>query len=231
MKKYGIWIISFFIIIVILVALWFLKEPIASTYLSYKLKTNVTISSINVSKNKILIKNFRIQNPKRVKEIYAFISKDITVNYSFSNLFSTPSVVDTITLYDVTLNIECANPLCSKNNWTDIAGNISKKEKSKPSSQEYIIRKLVMRDLNVSIEGLGLNFTQNKQTHISYLEFDNISSKKGFPTGQLIAAIFKSAGLKDYLKGFFDTKNMIETIIDTFKGIGENSLEETIKSY
>jgi len=229
MKKYKGGFIAIFIIILIIVVLWIIKTPITAAYLSRKLKTDVRISNITVKSHNIIINGFKLKNPKKTKAEYAFITDKILINYSFSKVFSSPSIIDNILLENVNLNIACDNPLCTKNNWTTVINNINQKEK-KETKKELLIKKLVIKNMNVQITGLGLNFTKIKTSHISLIEFNNISSKNGFPTQQLITAIFRSAGLKDYLKGIIETKEKLEKIIKPFNGISDNSLEESLKS-
>ena len=49
MKKFKGWFIALFIIILIIIVLWVIKTPIAASYLSAKLKTDVSISNIGFS--------------------------------------------------------------------------------------------------------------------------------------------------------------------------------------
>jgi len=195
MKKFKGWFIALVIIILVIVVLWIIKTPLTASYLSNKLKTDVSISNMSVSSNLIQIKNFRLKNPRRSKNRYAFVAQSIEIRYSFSKLFNSPSLIDSILVKDVNLNIECANPLCTKNNWTTLVGNISDKEKRSASKKEYIIKELELNNMDVEILGMGLDFTRKKQSHIASIKFYNINSKTGFPTQQLIAAIFRSAGL------------------------------------
>jgi hypothetical protein len=229
MKKYKGWILVFFIIILTIFILWIIKTPLIASYLSKKLKTDVSISSIGISTNRIVINNFKLKNPPKTKSKYAFVTNRITFSYSFSKLFSSPTIIDNILLENINLDIECDNPLCTKNNWTTIVKKIDENEQKKKSEKEILIKKLVMKEMDVQIVGLGLDFNKTKTAHISHIEFNNINSKTGFPTQQLIAAIFRSAGLKDYLKGLLDTKGIFENVIDTFKGVSDNSLEESLK--
>ncbi len=232
MKKYSPWFIALFAIIVIVVALWVIKTPIIASYLSNKLKTDVSISNIAISTKKMTIKNFRIKNPRGSKNKYAFTAKNVDVNYSFSKLMSAPSIVDSILVQDINLDIECSNPLCTKNNWTSLIDNINAKEKKSVSKKEVILKTLSLKNMDVAITGLGLNFNKTKNTNVPSIEFSNISNKTGFPTQELIAAIFKSAGLTDYLKGILENQDFWEGVIKGFKEIGasDNSLEERIKT-
>lgn len=223
--KYFVFIL--FIIICIFIFLWLIKTPITASYLSKKLKTGVVISKVSIASKQIILDQFKLINPKKTKSKYAFLAKKIQINYLLSKLFSSPLIIDSILLENVNLNIECKNPLCTKNNWTTIVNNVNEKE-AKKNPKEIVIKKLVIKNMDVQITGLGLDFMKTKTTHIEEIELNNINSNKGFPTQQLITAIFRSSGLKDYLKGIMETKNMIENIIDTFKSVSENALKESI---
>jgi hypothetical protein len=229
MKKIKKWFLAFFLIILIIAVLWAIKTPIAASYLSWKLKTPVSISKVSIGSTQMIIEDFKLKNLKKTKSKYALIAKKIIINYSISEYFSTPSFVDKILMRDVNLNIDCDNPSCTKNNWTTIALNINEKEKK--DSKELIIKNITVENMDIQINELEL---QNKisTTHIAEMQFNNISSKKGFPTKQLIAAIFRSAGLKEYLKDIKDIldKGFFENILDTFKGVSDNALDECIKN-
>lgn len=209
MKKF----ISIVVIIVVaIVALWFIKTPIIAGILSSKLKTSVSIGDIFVTPSHITIKNFKIKNPTGFSG-YALRTKTIRVDYSMKKLFSSPSIIDKVLIDDINLDVECTNPVCSKNNWTGIMNNVSEKESKSKSDTEVIIRSFVMKDMKVQIGGMGLlGKTQTKT--LDHIEFNNINSKDGFPTQQLISAIFRSAGLKDYLKGLLEDGP--EGILKTF---------------
>jgi len=217
MKKTKGWIFVFLIAIVsILMLFWIIKTPLISSYLSNKLKTNVTLSKVSFSFKRMHIDNFKLKNTRKTKTKYAFIAKTIEINYAFPKLLSSPTVIDDILISNINLNIDCYNPLCTSNNWTEIVNNIRKKEeKTKVVKKEIIIKKLILKNMIVQISGFGLDLKE-KTVQIPRLEFKNISNKTGFPTEQLIAAIFKSAGLQNYLKEILEPKKALENI---FKGL------------
>ena len=230
MKKFKGLFIALFAIILLIVVLWVIKTPIIASYLSNKLKTEVSMTSIAISAKKMEIKNFRLKNPPKMKERYAFQAKKIEINYSFSKLFSAPSIIDTVTVDDISLDIECSNPLCTKNNWTTIIDTINAREKKSVSKKEVLIKSLVFNSMDVEIMGLGLDFTKTKKSHVDQITFKDVSSKTGFPTQQLIAAIFRSAGLKEYLQGILEQKNFWENVIKGFTNVSDNSFEEGLKA-
>ncbi|NGX55963.1 MAG: hypothetical protein K1060chlam5_00197 [Candidatus Anoxychlamydiales bacterium] len=210
MKKFKPFIIAIVAIFAVVIFVWIIKGPLISSYLTSKLKTNVSIKSVNLGFSKMVLKNFTIKNLRGNKTKFAFRADIIEVDYSLSKLFSSPSIVDSILVDNIKLNIECKNPLCSKNNWTGIVNNISMKEKKATKEKEIRIKKITFKDLNVDIYNLGLDLTKKKTAYVKEIEFNNVNSKDGFPTKQLIAAIFKSANLRDYLKGVLDLKNWMD---------------------
>ncbi len=226
MKKIKSWLWIVIIIVAAIVFLWIIKTPIMSSYLSHKLKTKVGISSISIRPSRMVIKNFKIKNPRGNKSKYAFGAKKIEANYSFSKLFSSPSIVDRILVKDITLNIECKNPLCTRNNWTGILNAVHQKEQKKKGKNEVIISVLEFDNLDASVYGLG--FKRTKNAHLDNIVFKNVNSRDGFPTQQLISALFRSAGLRDYLKGVVDPRGMLEKFSSPFTG--QNTEEKSLEN-
>jgi len=222
MKK----IISLIVLIVVIAvfALWIMKTPIISAYLSKKMKTKVSIGSIDFSKSRTKITNFRIKNPRKYKENVAFSSKTINIEYSWKELKKDPSTIDRIELNDNFLSVECSNPLCTSNNWTDIMSKISKKEEKE--KEEVIIKNITMNNLDVEILGMGLVPGSKKNVHLSSVSFRNVSSKEGFPTQQLISEIFKEAGINDLLKDFFKGNKGIDKYLNPLKKLFGKKIEE-----
>jgi len=130
------------------------------------------------------------------------------------------------------LNIECKNAMCSSNNWTDIISSVSQKEEKKKEEREVIVDSLVMNNLDVDIQGLGLIMGARKQVNIPSIEFSKVSSKEGFPTQQLIAAIFKQAGIFDYIKEVIKRLHIFDSYFGPFKLFGQNeeNIQEEISS-
>lgn len=208
------------VIVLLLVLLWFVKTPIISSYLSSKLKVDVSIDAISAGTSHLRIDNFKINNPKTgYKDKVAFLCKEISADYSFSSLRSDPVVIDEIKLKDIFLEIECKDPMCGKNNWTHILNNINEEEEKTTGEKEVKIKKLVFENLKIQLIGMGIRGGTKNLSPINRIELNNISSKEGFPTDKLVAAIFRHAGLKDYLKDLVNPKNLLETITSPFKGI------------
>lgn len=219
MKKFFALII--FLILIVGLAIWFSKASLLSAYLTKKLKTNVTISDIVYSKSHIKIGNFEIKNPEGHKDRNAFSCKTIDVNFSWDELNQTPSIIANIDMKDNYLLVDCKNALCTENNWSKIIQNVSKKEEA-DNEKEVIIKKLTMTNLDVDVRGMGAILTITKKVNIPYIEFKDVNSKDGFPTQQLIAAVFHKAGLMDYIKGVFQKNGIIDKVLKFPKLFGEN---------
>ena len=207
-------------IIVLVLFLWFIKTPIMSAYISKKLKLDVSIGKVHMTPSHLKIKNFKIKNPEKTKSKNAFTCKKIEVDFSFSKIFSSPSIIDKISMEDIFIIIECDNALCTKNNWTMMVESVEQKEQ-KEEKKEVIIEKLILDDISVEVREIGLKKSKFL-ANISHIENYNVNSREGFPTQQLIAALFRSAGLKDYLKDIFEKQKFFENFLTPFKDLSEN---------
>lgn len=178
------------------------------------------MQDISISSSQMKIDDLEVRNPAKAKKRTAFKAKKIEANFSLQELRGKRSVVDSILVDKVYLNVICFDALCSSNNWTEIMKGISSTEE-KHSKKQFLIKKLIIKDLTVDIHGIGgLIFPSNKKKTItiSYLEFDNITSESGFPTQELFIEIFKRVGIQEYLKSFIqDQGKMLKSLIPPFK--------------
>jgi len=195
-------------LIAMVLFVWLIKAPIVAHYLTNKMKVNVSLSSLSISPSKTLIRNFRINNPRGFHAKAAFKAEEIEVDYRTKALFHEPSEIDVIDVRDIFLSIELKNLTGSDNNWTAIAAKMPKEE----SKKELIIHKLVLTNMTVEIRGLGIT-GKNETKKIDRLEFDEIDSREGFPTKQLIQAIFQGAGVQDYIQQILNPQNVIKKLL------------------
>lgn len=205
------------VIIALLVALWLLKGPIIASYLSKKLDVNVFIGNISVSTKKTNITRFKINNPIGSRTNTAFSSKEISIQYQWNRLKADPSVIDQITLSDVFLGIEFYNLTGSQNNWTTILENVNQEKKKEREGKEVIIKRLIITDLSVQVRGKGLFESWKKVKEIPRIEFRNISSRKGFPTQELIRKIFDEANIQKYLKEALQPQKWLDKVFSPLK--------------
>ncbi len=215
--KHLTWKILLLSVAAALVFLWLIKAPLIATYLTGKMKVPVTIGSLNISPSKTKIHNFQINNPRGFKAKAAFKAEEIEVDYQFKQLFGNPSVIDLIDVRDVFLSIELLNATGSRNNWTVLGSKLPKEEPSS-HARALLIHKLVLTNLTVEIRGLSLNGAPQFKK-IDRLEFNEIDSREGFPTKELIRAIFQGAGLQDYIKELLSPENLLKKF---FSPLGEN---------
>lgn len=203
------------IIILAIVVVWVLKAPILSSYLSSKLKVPISISSMDVSKSRMKIRNFSIKNPWGYNSKYAFYTQSIDAKYDWLKLMDSPSQIELIQINHAYLNIDCSNMLCTKNNWSKIVDKMQKK-KTKTSDKEVIVRRLELNDLTVTIHGMGLDSNSSTTSHFNSFVFTDVSSKTGFPTDELIYEIFKSAGIKKYIEDILKLQKHVQKMIQPF---------------
>jgi hypothetical protein len=172
------------------------------------------------------IRNFRIFNPSGYPTAAAFEVDQTRVEYRFNALKGNPHEIDLITLNDVFLNIFIKDSSGKDNNWADIGSRMPERKESKGA--EVLIHKLILRNMTVKTEGpgaraLGIAGVQ----HFDKMEFEEIDSKEGFPTKELVSKIFQGAGLRQILDKFLNPTKQIEKIINNpFKMFGKREIEK-----
>lgn len=221
------WALAGLILIGMVVFIWLIKAPIMSAYLTQKMGVPVTVRRISMWPSETSIFHFRIGNPYGFRSRTAFDAERTNVNYRWSALTNDPSEIDSIVLDDVTLNIEIRNGSPSTdNNWAAIGAQMPKMQKGR----EVLIHKLVLRNMTVNTSGpgaekLGVAGTQ----HFDQMEFEEINSRYGFPTKELISRIFEGAGLRQYIENLLNPTQQIENALEKpFKMFGKKDAPEEI---
>lgn len=199
MKGIG-WKLVLLIILAALVFLWLIKAPIIASYLTKKMRVPVSIERISIWPSETTMLNFKIRNPKGFKSRVAFEAENTRIDYRFKELFSDPIAIDQIILDKIFLGVEFSNPFGTSNNWTEIGKNMPQQK----SQKRLIIHKLVLTDLSVEIQGLGLLGKPTTKT-LSRLEFDDIDSAQGFPTEELVKKVFGGSGIQQFLQDAFNS--------------------------
>lgn len=195
------------VIVGAVIFLWLIKAPILSWYLSNKMKVPVSVSMISIWPKETTISGFSIHNPSGFKDRKAFAAKKIRADYELKKVMADNTEIDRIQVDHALLLVDCANPVCSDNNWTAISSGMPPSSgKSKGSTT---IHKLVINDLTIRFKGIELMKATGALTntvklpdekHFDTIEFNEINTAEGFPTDQLIHQIFDKAGLNDYLQ-------------------------------
>jgi hypothetical protein len=201
-------IISFCILVVIfLLVLGIKKGFFVSNKISKISKISARSKSVKIDNNLAKIKNFKIINPKPRISKYAFECDNIDVKFHIIDEDEDDVFYDKITIKKAKLYINCYTKMCDDNNWTSIIKKINDIEKDETFLSESKVKTVIINDLEVEIRDFkNVKNLQEKSNKIKTLSFENITfynlvSYKGFPTEQLITALFRSIDLDEYLKG------------------------------
>lgn len=209
------WKLVSLILLGTLVFLWLVKAPLISVYVSHSLRLNVSMGWLSIGPHKTSFHNFEIKNPKGFTAApAAFLAKTTLIDYNWGALWQNPLILDTIVMEDAALNVEVLNATGSENNWTALSDAMTPPQ----GSQEVIITKLILENLTVNITG-DLPMGGPIERHFDRLEFDNVSSKKGFPTEALVHKMFDGAGLEEYIEEAFNPGEIIEGVINPFRSL------------
>ena len=222
MFKHG-WKLIVLILIASITFLWLIKAPIMSSYLTKKMGIPVTLRTISMWPKEATIHHFGIANPRGFKSKQAIQIDKIKLLYRTKFLFNNPVVIDWITLENIVLNIEIRNPTGSDNNWTSLGAQLPEKK----SGKEVVIHKLVLKNLTVKTTGAGAKILGVAGTlHFDRMEFDEIDSRDGFPTKELISRIFQGAGIKKYLENFLNPTQRIKDTLNPFNIFSQKEAPE-----
>jgi hypothetical protein len=208
--KHLTWQLPLLILIGAVVFLWLVKAPIMSWYLTQKIGVPVSMSSISIRPTQTMIADFRIKNPHGFAIKNALTAQNTTIDYRTKQLFGDLSEIDLIQIDDISLSIILTSPTGDTNNWTAIgAGMPADDEKSNAPERDVVVHRLVLNNLNVQIQGGAKLLKLPPTKHIDQLVFNEVSSKKGFPTKELIKAIFQGAGIDQYIKQLFSPEKLL----------------------
>ncbi len=218
MKRHW-WKVVLLVLIGLCLFFWFTKTPFIASYLSEKMGVSVSIKDISIRPSQSIITDFSIKNISGFKTKTAFKSEMTQIQYRLRQLFGSPTEIDRIELDNVFLSIEFSNPLGTANNWTAIAARMPKQEKR----SDVIIHKLILNNLVVEIRGLGFEPPTTKT--FGRMEFDEIDSREGFPTKELIRKIFGQAGLLQYIQDVFNPQKVLEKYLSPLRLFGTENEE------
>ncbi len=217
-SKYG-WKLFVLLIVAAAVFVWLIKTPILSTYISDKLRIPLTFRSISIWPHVTTIRHFQIPNPSSYSNAALKVDR-IHIGYDTERLFGNPVEIDLIELDNAYLNIILPTDDRDDNNWTELGSHIVRSRTGKA----VIVHKLAINNLTVNTEGAGakkLGIDGVRQ--FNHMEFDEIDSRQGFPTEELINQIFKGAGIESYLRHFLNPENYLKKALNPLNKIfGKN---------
>lgn len=207
MKKLGGGIILL-IILGSIVFLWLIKAPIMSSYLTSRLKIPISIGNMSMWPSQTIMKNFKVPNPRGYGIPYALKAERTEIDYQLKNIFGDPCIIDMIEMDNILMSIIVTDAKGTKNNWAALGAKIP----DEANPREIIIHRLVLTNISIEIRGLESLGVASQTKKIDRMEFDEIDSKQGFPTKELIAKIFEGAGMQKYIQELFNPENIIEKV-------------------
>ncbi len=185
---------------------WVNKKAVLVYYLRKELNVPVKIETLEIEKGKTSLGQVWLGNPKGSTTQTAFSARTIELDGSWKEMWGTPLTIDEILLENIFVGIEQYAKGKMDNNWAHI---LRQDHKEKKSSRDYLIRKLVVRNLTVvwtKPDGSVKQFPT-----IDEMVFYNISSETGFPLKEIEKAIFQLM-MKEILRRF-DLNQLLDTII------------------
>ena len=229
MKKLISILIVIFLIIYVLVE--FIGDSIIKSSLesnlSNSLKRETTINDLSIGylSGKAEIKDLKISN-KEFPGILLEI-KNASAKLSTRSIFSNKIEIDEIILDGIDLNyyFNLNRNLKVEDNVKSIQENLKKSDKKASSSKEFIIKKLDLKNFNISANSDELNI--NQQISLKDMSFDNVGNTEDSKNYKTV--------LKDLFdKAFKSVKNKalsgnMSNSLDKIKNIDEQKIKEKIK--
>ena len=87
-------------------------------------ETPVKIESVKLEKNKIVISNLEIQNPKEAQSLEALKAKTISIDSPYIRYLKNPINIDKIQIDNLYINIQIYNKDQNTGNWHTIIKNM-----------------------------------------------------------------------------------------------------------
>ena len=223
--------ILIFIFLIIYVLVEFIGDSIIKSSLesnlSNSLKRETTINDLSIGylSGKAEIKDLKISN-KEFPGILLEI-KNASAKLSTRSIFSNKIEIDEIILDGIDLNyyFNLNRNLKVEDNVKSIQENLKKSDKKASSSKEFIIKKLDLKNFNISANSDELNI--NQQISLKDMSFDNVGNTEDSKNYKTV--------LKDLFdKAFKSVKNKalsgnMSNSLDKIKNIDEQKIKEKIK--
>ena len=237
------------IIIVVLAALmlgffaWSFVPGMVSRELTKKMGVPVSVGSIGLSPWSITASNFVVGNPRGSMMSKALAVKTIKIKAPISRYFKDRIVIDEVDLNSIFLGLEFNKPLSRDGNWTTIMNNFKRSSRAAASrgdkDKPVLIKRLIIRNMDIWIA-----FRDNPRggvkrlKGIKYMEFKNISSKKGIPLdeitqqviGEMLLEVFQREGIQNMIQGIIDGATGGGGFFQGLFGLEESSDAELLDS-
>lgn len=162
--------------------LWAAREPLIERFLTKRLKAKVSIESVDISYNQIVLHGFQINNGSSPKGC-AFECATLTVHLSPFELWK--QTIQSIQIHDAQLNLELYNGSGVDNNWVRLFNK-------HPSTQSRPIGIHHLTFDNLQFKVTRSNGRPITLTPIPHLEFKNIGGKHPLPLSEIEKVLFCS---------------------------------------
>ena len=219
MKKFLIIIVSFSFIAAVFVAFFsdtIIKKNLESI-LSKNINRSVKINNFNVSylSGEINLEKIEINNKD-------FPGKLLVVDQAFAKLdllsfYEDVLVIDNIMLDGIRLNYYFDIANISKNNFTSLKKTLENKKSSnrKIDDKKFLVKKLEIKDINVSASSSKLNL--NQTVKLSDIKFENLGNTKESKN-------YKAIAKKTIDKAYNELKNKLSSDV-----LNKDKIEKKIK--
>lgn len=157
-------------------------------------QTPVSVGSVTLRPGNMSIHDFIIYNPPHALSDIALSIDHTAVDLSLDEYMQTDSVIESVELENIYINIELYDKKRTMGNWQTIMDNINRSQpQSQPtvtdaSSSDTVIRRLILRHINID---LMLFKSPIKTYHIPQLVFHDLSTGNGLPAKKIVSAIVK----------------------------------------
>ncbi|MEM7175060.1 MAG: hypothetical protein AAF443_03920 [Chlamydiota bacterium] len=181
-------------------------EVIVSHVISCATKTPVTVDNIDFHRESFTIQNLIVRNPKEAYVPAAFRAEVIEIAAPYKHYLQRSIVIDKIEMDNIYLDIEFYNEDKTEGNWQSLVANMHNDEKSENSKRKTLIKKLILRHIQVSV--ILADGKIHRLSPIDRLEFNDITSEEGIPVKEIseiivrkmIYSVLKDEGLNLIIK-------------------------------
>jgi hypothetical protein len=177
--------------------LYIKRAKILAFTLSQATNVEVTVQSIDVLKNGVIIHGLKIMNPPGCTLKYALSTRDIAMTFDWAKLIKalftfgmSKIVIDSIEFNRSKMGVELFTANGSESNWSHISEALSAPSKIS-FSVELMIRKFVMTNIKLEVKYHSFVKASLNPTPIKRIELKNIGSDSDVGMKQLFTIISK----------------------------------------
>lgn len=211
MAKSG-WKFTLLIAFGLLLFLWISKPPLVAMYWSRVVQLPLGISRLSLWPSHLHMRKFRVKNAHGYPSRSAFEADKTQASYQFSHVLSNPIEIDEISFQGVEINIDFSSPQGTHNNWVSLLSQFYPPE---PGRKGFLVHKMLFSDISIQVHGLLPDKTPLAR-RIDSIGFEQIKSERGFPTKELVHALFRAAGIEGYIETLDEKKPSAKEPVEGF---------------